>query len=78
MSDFDTQLEIIFNLMQRKKYSPEYWNSLSPTEKIAKLVQLQEHYYRILKKGEENGGRPIPEKWRKWYKARYGKSDVTV
>lgn len=74
MSEFDTQLEIVFSLLQRKKYSPEYLKSLSPAEKIAKLVQLQEQYYRILKKGEENGGRPILEKWRKSYKARYENS----
>jgi hypothetical protein len=45
--------------------------SLSPLEKIEKLVQLQEQYYQILKIREQNGGRPIPEKWRKWHKVRY-------
>ncbi|MGI8669117.1 MAG: hypothetical protein ACR2J3_04615 [Aridibacter sp.] len=67
----DIQSAIIEDLTNRKKKSREYLRSLSPAEKIAKLVQLQEQYYQILKIREENGGRPIPEKWRKWYKARY-------
>lgn len=65
------QAETINDLNQRKKKSREYLRSLSPEEKIAKLVQLQEQYYQMLKIREENGGRPIPEKWRKWHKARY-------
>jgi hypothetical protein len=72
MSDFDTQLEIVFNLIQRKKYSREYLRSLSPGEKIAELVRLQEQYYQRLKIREENGGRPIPDRWRKWHRARFG------
>jgi len=65
------QAETINDLNQRKKKSREYLRSLSPEEKIAKLIQLQEQYYQMLKIREENGGRPIPEKWRKWHKARY-------
>lgn len=68
-SQFDT--EIIENLKNRKKTSREYLRSLSPLEKIEKLVNLQEQYYQMLLIREQNGGRPIPEKWRKWYKARY-------
>jgi hypothetical protein len=67
----DLQSIIIEDLTKRKEKSREYLRSLSPAEKIAKLVQLQEQYYQMLKIREENGGRPIPEKWRKWYKARY-------
>ena len=67
----DLQAETIDNLTQRKKKSREYLRSLSPEEKIAKLIQLQEQYYQMLKIREDSGGRPIPEKWRKWYKARY-------
>jgi hypothetical protein len=67
----DLQAETIDNLTQRKKKSREYLRSLSPEEKIAKLIQLQEQYYQMLKIREDSGGRPIPEKWRKWHKARY-------
>lgn len=65
------QSEVIKDLTERKERSREYLRSLSPEEKIAKLVQLQEQYYQMLEIREENGGRPIPEKWRKWHKARY-------
>ena len=69
-SSKDLQTESIKNLTERKKKSREYLRSLSPEEKIAKLVQLQKQYYQMLKIREENGGCPIPEKWRKWHKAR--------
>lgn len=65
------QAEIIADLERRKKTSREFLRSLSPTEKIAKLVELQEQYYKMLETREQNGGREIPEKWRKWHKARY-------
>jgi hypothetical protein len=65
------QTEVIENLTTRKKTSREYLRNLSPTEKIAKLVELQEQYYAMLKIREQNGGRTIPEKWRKWHTARY-------
>ena len=65
------QDEIIKDLNRRKKTSRDYLRSLSPLEKIEKLVQLQEQYYQMLQIREQNGGRPIPEKWRKWYKARF-------
>jgi hypothetical protein len=65
------QSEIIEDLTRRKKRSREFLRALSPEEKIAKLVELQERYYKMLEAREQNGGRPIPEKWQKWYKARY-------
>jgi hypothetical protein len=65
------QTEIIEDLTRRKKRSREFLRSLSPEEKIAKLVELQERYYQMLEAREQNGGRPIPERWLKWYKARY-------
>ncbi len=68
------QTEIIKDLKRRKQTSRAYLRSLSPIEKIEKLVQLQEQYYQMLKIREENGGRPIPEKWRKWHRARYENS----
>ena len=67
----DLQTEVIEDLKERKKASHEFLRSLSPTEKIAKLIELQEQYYEMLKVREQNGGRAIPEKWRKWHTARY-------
>lgn len=67
----DLQTEIIKDLQRRKKVSRRYLSSLSPVEKIAKLVDLQEQYYQMLKTREENGGLAIPERWRKWHAARY-------
>ncbi len=67
------QTEIVADLTRRKKVSRKYLCSLSPSEKIAKLIELQEHYYQMLSAREQNGGRPIPERWRKWHRARYGK-----
>lgn len=71
MNEFGNQSELIDYLNSRKQISRVYLRSLSPEEKIAKLLQLQEQYYQMLKIREENNGRPIPEKWQKWYKARY-------
>lgn len=61
----------IEDLERRKKIFREHLRNLSPTEKIEQLVILQHHYYELLSIREKNGGRPIPERWRKWYKARY-------
>ena len=66
----DLQTETIADLKRRKKTSREFLRNLSPTEKIAKLVDLQEQYYQMLEIRERNGGRAIPEKWRKWHTAR--------
>lgn len=70
------QTEVVADLKRRKKTSREYLRSLSPAEKIAKLVDLQEQYYQTLVVREKNGGRPIPEKWQKWHKARYESTNV--
>ncbi len=64
------QAEIISDLKRRKKVFRAYMRSLSPAEKIEQLVVLQERYYRLLEVREANGGREIPERWRKWHKAR--------
>lgn len=74
----DLQTAIIENLEQRKKHSRKFLRNLSPSEKIAKLVELQEQYYQMLEIREQNGGRKIPEKWRKWHKARYESESKTV
>jgi hypothetical protein len=71
MKNNDWQTEIIKDLTRRKKKSRKYLSSLSPTEKIAKLVDLQEQYYQMLKIREENGGREIPKRWRKWHATRF-------
>ena len=65
------QTEVVADLKRRKKTAREHLRSLSPAEKIARLVDLQEQYYQMLVAREKNGGRPIPERWRKWHKARY-------
>lgn len=67
----DLQAEVINDLEKRKKISRDYLRRLSPTEKISRLVDLQERYYQMLVVREENGGRPIPKKWQKWHAARY-------
>lgn len=64
------QNEVTEDLNRRKKISRDYLRSLSPLEKIEKLVQLQEQYYQMLLIREQKGGRPIPERWRKWRAAR--------
>ncbi len=60
-------------LTRRKRKARAYLRSLSAEEKILKLIDLQERYYEMLSIREANGGRPIPEKWQKWYTARYTK-----
>lgn len=74
-TDHDSlRAEATADLARRKAVSRGYLRSLSPDEKIERLVALQEQYYQMLKVREENGGRPIPEKWRKWYRARHDES----
>ncbi len=71
------QAEIIADLKRRKKTAREHLRSLSPAEKIAKLVDLQEHYYQTLVAREANGGRKIPAKWQKWHEVRYENTNVS-
>lgn len=70
------QTEIIDDLTRRKQASRKFLSSLSPAEKIVRLACLQEQYYQMLVVRVENGGRPVPEKWRKWHKARCEKLNV--
>ena len=65
------QTEVVADLNHRKQRSREFLRNLTPAEKIAKLVDLQEHYYQTLSIREAGGGRAIPDKWRKWHKARH-------
>ena len=61
--------EAIEDLKRRKGNFRAFSRNLSPTEKIRQLELLQRRYYELLKAREENGGRKIPEKWRKWREA---------
>ena len=72
MNELEDQFEIIFSRNFCKQFPRVYLRSLSPLEKIEKLVQLQEQSYQMLLIREQNTSRPIPEKWRKWYRARFG------
>ena len=56
----------------RKVESRAYLRSLSSDEKVARLVQLQEQYFSMLKIRAANGGKQIPESWQKWFTARHG------
>ncbi len=71
------QTEVVADLKRRKKVSREHLRSLSPAEKIARLADLQEQYYQMLVAREKNGGRPIPERWEKWHKARYENANIS-
>ena len=64
-------LDITADLIRRKKVSRDYIRSLTPAEKIEKLVVLQNQTYQMLLIRHQNGGLPIPEEWRKWHEARY-------
>jgi hypothetical protein len=64
--------ERVSELTKLKKISREFLRSLSPDEKVEKLVALQEQYYSMLALREANGGKPIPNEWHKWYAARHG------
>lgn len=66
----DIKQQAIDDLTRRKKSFRRYMYGLSPTEKIKHLELLQHRYYAVLEAREKNGGRSIPERWRKWRKAR--------
>ena len=64
-----SEKEAIEDLKRRKNNFRVFTRNLSPTEKIRQLELLQWRYYELMKAREENGGRKIPEKWRKWREA---------
>ena len=68
---FRSELEkaVIEDLKQRKANFRNYVRNLSPTEKIVQLELLQKRYYALLKTREANGGRKVPENWRRWNEA---------
>lgn len=53
---------------QKKKYRAHVRN-LPLSERLRQLEELQEQSYEILRIREVNGGRPIPEGWRRWARA---------
>ena len=62
----NSEKEAIEDLNRRKSNFRRFTRNLSPTEKVRQLELLQRRHYELLKAREENGGRKIPEKWRKW------------
>jgi len=64
--NIDFEKEAIEDLQRRKENFRAFTRNLSPTEKIRQLELLQKRHYELLKAREENGGRKIPDKWRKW------------
>lgn len=53
---------------QKNKYRT-YARNLPLEERLRWLEELQEQTYEILRIREANGGRAIPEGWRRWAKA---------
>lgn len=62
-------MEQIEQLKQSKARLRSYTRGLSPTEKIRQVELLQKRYFALLEAREANGGRPIPEIWRRWKRA---------
>ena len=56
---------------QKQKYR-DYARNLPLSERLRQLERLQERNYEILRLREANGGRPIPEGWRRWADAQQG------
>jgi hypothetical protein len=66
------QKEVLDDLIRRKSASRGYLRSLPPLKKIELMFRLQDQYFQFLDAREKNGGEPIPERWRKWIRARKG------
>lgn len=64
-----SEKEAVEDLRRRKENFRRFARNLSPTEKIRQLELLQKRHYELLKARKENGGREIPEKWRRWREA---------
>lgn len=56
-------------LAQQKQKYRIYARNLPLTERLRQLETLQEQSYEILRIREANGGRPIPQGWRRWANA---------
>ena len=64
------QEAVIADLTRRKSVSRTYLRSLPLAQKLEELERLQENYYSMLELREKTGGKPIPERWRKWRETR--------
>ncbi len=56
-------------LVEQKKKYRAYARSMPLSDRLRALETLQEQSYEILRIREANGGRPIPEGWRRWMMA---------
>ena len=62
-------MDYIDELRRKKAGLRQYTRGLSPTEKIRQTELLQKRYYALLEAREANGGRPVPDVWRRWKQA---------
>lgn len=69
-TEMSQQSPAAIELAKRKAASRAYLRSLPPEAKIRVLMRLQDQYFQFLLAREKNGGKPVPESWRKWHKAR--------
>lgn len=67
----DSQAEYVEYLVLQKYKTRYRFSNMTPDEKIARLLQIQEKIYSILAYREIIFGRPIPRKWQQWHGARH-------
>lgn len=63
----DTQAEYIEFLLQGKMLRHNGKRGLTNCQKIKLLRKLQVQIYGVLKHREEISGKPVPQRWKKWY-----------
>jgi|GEM_PF-1226125 len=68
-SDIKTDPSVERLVAQKQQYGG-YVKNLSLSDRLRRLERLQEQTYEILSIREKNGGKPIPQAWQKWAKAR--------
>lgn len=56
-------------LIEQKKTYRAHVRTLPLSDRLRQLETLQEHSYEILCIREANGGKPVPEGWRRWARA---------
>lgn len=66
MSSNSKSVELLIE--QKRKYR-EHVRNMPLIERLRQLESLQEQTYDILRVRELNGGKPIPEDWRRWARA---------
>ncbi len=67
-SNFEKDSGLELFLEQKDKYRARVRN-LSLVERLRQLEELQQQNYEILSIREANGGKPIPDGWKRWAKA---------